>query len=300
MKKVAICGFASSSRHFAPFDNDEFEIWTMNHAPISWIPKWHVLFEFHTLEHLQRVTAHTVNPTQYIDWLKAQPGPEDPKHCPIYMQEHHESIPASVKLPREEMNAWFKARGGEPGFFAEDYWTSTISYMLGLAIMKGAPEIHLYGVDLLQDEEYFYQRAGAEYLIGFARGLGIKVYIPRQSALCQANYVYGVSEPATDEAKLTPLVDYIDDKAKLSDSMVAKHRQDANTYNGAQQMADLVLGWITEGKDVAALIKEKRDDLAQKFKQSHEAVITMAGQAEAFRTTCVWTRHFARGGALKS
>jgi hypothetical protein len=35
--------------------------------------------------------------------------------------------------------------------------------------------------------EYKYQRPNLEYLIGFARGLGIEVYIPEQSSLCKFN-----------------------------------------------------------------------------------------------------------------
>jgi hypothetical protein len=313
-RAVSIVGFASSSRGQAPYNDPGHEIWTMNHAPLSFIPTWHVLFELHTLEHLQKVSSHGTEASPYMKWLSEQPGPEDPKHCPIYMQQHHDSIPASVAIPREEMNAWFAERGGNiKGCFAGDYYTSTISYMLALAIMQGREEIHLYGIDLLQDEEYAYQRPGCEYLVGFARGMGIKVYIPEQSALCAANYVYGYSEPASDFANLTPLIDYIDDKAKVSDANVVRARQDANTFHGALQAFDMVLGWQAAGgeevkaadgtvtrKTVGQLIKEKREELAGKFNSMSEAVLTMSGQAEAFRTSAIWAKHYARGGALKS
>ena len=308
MKSVAIVGFASSSRGLAPFNDDAVEIWTMNHAPISWIPKWNVLFENHTLDHLRRVAAHGEEPTKYLDWLKAQPGPDDPKFCPIYMQDHYDHIPASVKLPHAWLNAWFAERGGNTeGYFAKDYWTSSISYMIGLAIMQGRPEIGIYGVDLLQDEEYVYQRSGAEYLIGFARGMGIKVYIPTQSALCKANYTYGYSEPAVgmgvEKSEIKPLIDYIEDKAKLCESLVARARQDSATFHGAKQLADLVIGWIEkpeEGKDLMTSVKDKAADLEMKFKNAHESIFQLAGQAEAFKTAVVWSKHFARGGALES
>ncbi len=313
-KKVAIVGFASSSRGQAPYDDPAFEIHTMNHAPLSFIPKWDVLFELHTLEHLQRISSHGTEPSPYLNWLKEQPGPEAESHHPIYMQQHHDSIPASVQIPREEMNAWFAERGGNvKGCFSGDYYTSTISYMLALAIMQGREEIHLYGIDLLQDEEYAYQRPGAEYLIGFARGMGIKVYIPEQSALCSANYVYGYSEPASGFANLTPLIDYIDDKAKISDVNVAKAKQDAHTFHGALQAFDMVIGWSAKGgeevkaadgtvtwKPIEQLIKEKREEMAGKFNTASEAVMTMSGQAEAFRTSVIWAKHYARGGALKN
>ncbi len=275
----------------------------MNHAPLSWIPKWDVLFELHTLEHLQSVAAHSTNPNDYLDWLKKQPGPEDPKHCSIYMQDHFPEIPASVKLPREELNAWFAERGGKvPGRFAADYYTSTVSYMLALAIMQGRPEIRVYGVDLLQDEEYGYQRAGCEYLIGFARGMGIPVFVPEQSAICKANYTYGFSEPATEAGKLDPLIKYIEDKAGMSDGLVGKARQDAHTFNGAVQALDLMLGWLAtngaDGKDVPTLVREKKADLEARFKAAEQSMLTLGGQTEAFKTAVVWAKHYARGGAL--
>ncbi len=285
----------------------------MNHAPLSWIPKWNVLFELHTMEHLRRVAAHLTNPNDYLDWLAKQPGPDDPKHCPIYMQDHFDTIPASVKLPREELNAWFAQRGAphvcaptvpEEGWFAADYYTSTVSFMLALAIMQGRPEIRIYGVDLLQDEEFNYQRAGCEYLIGFARGMGIPVFVPEQSAICKANYTYGFSEPAVESGKLDPLIKYIEDKAGLSDGLVGKARQDAHTFNGAVQVLDLMLTWLAsngaDGKDVPTLVKEKKAELEARFKAAEQSMLTLGGQAEAFRTAAVWTKHYARGGALNA
>ena len=63
------------------------------------------------------------------------------------------------------------------------------------------------------EEEYFYQRAGCEYLIGLARGMGVKVVIPHESALCKASYVYGYSEPPNPEV-FNPLIKYVKDRAK--------------------------------------------------------------------------------------
>ncbi len=306
-KKVAIVGFASSSRDQAPFGDPDFAIWTMNHAPLSWIPRWDVLFELHTLDHLKRVAAHSTQPMEYLEWLARQPGPDAPGYRPIYMQESFPAYPASIALPRKELNEWFAALAHNvAGYFAEDYYTSTVSFMLALAIMQYTPEIHLYGVDLLQDDEYGYQRPGAEYLIGLARGMGIKVYVPPQSALCKANYTYGFSEPAVEfaagKSALQPLIDYIEDKAGATEKLVDKARQDAATLNGAIQMADLVLGWLagkdTDGKDLPTLARAKRDELQKRFQGAHDGALTMSGQGEAFKTCAVWGKHFARGGAL--
>lgn len=298
-RPVAIVGFASSSREQTPFNDPRFEVWTMNHAPISWIPRWDVLFELHSLEHLKTVGAHSTLPNEYIAWLEKQPGPGQEGHRPIYMQDHFDSIPASLGLPREELNRWFAERGLKAkGCFATDYYTSTISYMMAIAIMQGRQEIHLYGIDLLQDEEYFYQRAGAEYLVGFARGMGIKVYVPEQSALCKANYIYGYTD-APEHGQFEKPVAYIEDKVQLSEGMIIKAKQDANTFNGALQMADLVLSWLgEEGKDVKAEVEKKKGELTARFKNAEIATYTMQGQHEAFKTSVIWLKHYARGGEL--
>jgi len=68
-------------------------------------------------------------------------------------------------------------------------------YLLGFAILNEVDEIHLYGIDLLCDGEYEYQRPNAEYLIGVARGKGIKVHIPEESALCKFDHRYGYEDP---------------------------------------------------------------------------------------------------------
>ena len=64
-----------------------------------------------------------------------------------------------------------------------DYFISSITYMLSHAISMEPDEIALYGVDLMPDEEWDYQRACTEYLLGLAEGRGIKITIPEGSAL---------------------------------------------------------------------------------------------------------------------
>ena len=67
----------------------------------------------------------------------------------------------------------------------QPYWNSSIAYAMALAIHEGAQEIAIYGVDMDGTDEFGYQKANMEYLIGVARGRGISVYIPPQSALCK-------------------------------------------------------------------------------------------------------------------
>ena len=79
-----------------------------------------------------------------------------------------------------------------------DYFYSTISYMLALAIAEGFEEIGLWGIDLAHDSEYEYQKPSAEYFLGIARGQGIKIYLPEQSALLKGMYRYGYEDMPTN------------------------------------------------------------------------------------------------------
>lgn len=107
---------------------------------------------------------------------------------PVYMLERHEDIPQSVAL---DMNA-IKALVGTATGKTTPYLESSLAYMMAQAILelKAGDRIGIWGVDLHCDSEYVYQRPNLEYLIGLARGRGIKVYIPPQSALM--SHAHGV------------------------------------------------------------------------------------------------------------
>lgn len=97
---------------------------------------------------------------------------------PVYMLEQHDDIPQSVKYPMEEIGDLIgRTAQGTP------YLESSIAYMLALAIYEKVDRVGIWGVDLHCESEYAYQRPNLEYLIGLARGKGIKVQIPPQSAL---------------------------------------------------------------------------------------------------------------------
>ena len=68
--------------------------------------------------------------------------------------------------------------------------------------MEGATEIAIYGVDMAvgghdPNAEYSHQRPSCEYMIGVARGIGIKTYVPAKSDLLKVRQLYGF-QPETD------------------------------------------------------------------------------------------------------
>lgn len=61
--------------------------------------------------------------------------------------------------------------------FGQPYFSNTIAYMVAFALLNGAKEIELFGVNQASGGEYFYEKAGLEYWIGVAVGRGVKVVI---------------------------------------------------------------------------------------------------------------------------
>lgn len=184
-KKFAIVGFAESSRHLAPYDDDSWEIHAMNQL-YRHIPRATVWWEMHRREDF---LADQVPGTNYLEWLQQCP-------IPIMMVDKFPDIPNSVRYPIEEMAAKFS-----------DYFYSTISYMLAYAIANGYTEIGLWGIDLSHDSEYEYQKPSAEYFLGVAQGLGITIHLPSQTALLKGMYRYGY-QPMPDNKDITWLEVY--------------------------------------------------------------------------------------------
>lgn len=162
--KVAIVGLAPSTYEQAPWDDKSWEKWGMPWDTAGWT-RMDRLFEPHDIKFL-RVCPLKSNP-DFFDRLR---------DCQtLYMQSECAEVPNAIAYPSAEVS---KTIGGQ-------YLNSTVAYMLALAVHEGAEEIGLWGVDMDLGSEYFMQRPNAEYLIGLARGRGIKVHIPDESPLCK-------------------------------------------------------------------------------------------------------------------
>jgi hypothetical protein len=196
MRKVAIVGFADSYA-LAPFEDPGVEIWGINELH-RYLPRWDRWFELHSREAFE--IKGNRDQEAHVNWLRAQVGVGLAGHRPIFMRELFADIPAGERLPLEWLSDRFFGRFGD-----RPYFTSSIGYMLAMAIAEGRDEnfnptgdgsdavgsIGVFGIDLASDTEYGEQRPNAEYFIGLARGLGITVTIAEGSALLRADHLYG-------------------------------------------------------------------------------------------------------------
>lgn len=162
--KVAIIGLWSETHDLAPWDDNAWEKWG-----VTWdsdVFRLDRAFEIHPAQEWKGYA-----PKDYIDRLQMLPK--------LYLQHAHPELPNAIAFPDEVEKT---TGGGE---------SSSVAYAMALAIHEGAEEIGLWGIAMEGRDEYGYQRENMCYLIGLARGKGIKVHIPEQSSLCKYSGQFG-------------------------------------------------------------------------------------------------------------
>lgn len=101
---------------------------------------------------------------------------------PIYLRDVDPTIPASVKFPREVLQAYFGGpQMGSPG----RYFTCSICWLIALAIYEGFERIEFYGLTLKDKPArshdcYKFERPCFFYWVKQARDRGIEVTYPKE------------------------------------------------------------------------------------------------------------------------
>ena len=193
MKTVAIVGMAESTRHLAPWDNKDVEIWCMNESYVvpgedgkAWLKRWDRWFQMHKPFDYRRPNNH--NDPKHWAWL------QEPHDFPIYMQDEDPLVPGSTKYPKDEIVAKFLGRYEKTGTDGKpiEYFSSSFVYMLALALYEGFERIELYGIELGSETEYAAQRPNGEFWLGIA-GQHATVVLPNTTALL-AGVRYGYDQ----------------------------------------------------------------------------------------------------------
>jgi hypothetical protein len=175
--KLILAGFWEGNRDQAPYADDSFEVWGLNHLH-PYIPRWSRWFDFHRPEW----SAANLKPEVWADqdaFLRKNHGK------PIYMLEARPEYPCVRPYPIDEV-----VRG-----LGRRYFTNGLAYMVALALLEGRfAEIQVWGADMRHSEEYAIQRPCFEYWLGRCEGAGIKVVIPPSAALLSAERAYGYED----------------------------------------------------------------------------------------------------------
>jgi hypothetical protein len=196
--KIAVVGFSQSSYDDTPWEDDSWEKWGMPWDGLGW-ERYTRLFEMHdpVLWDLQMATYFI----EFWDGEKFhRKGHRPDDYYPDGGKSGRLVNCANSKEHKLYVQNGFRECDVEDNIglisypfdrvipCVGEYFQSSIAYVLALAITEmmsseGPHELALYGIDVSPDEEWAYQRACIEFLVGVAIGKGIKVTIPETSAL---------------------------------------------------------------------------------------------------------------------
>jgi len=156
--KVCIIGFASAYWRGIPWRDKTWERWGMNglyrSLPAKWFTRW---FELHAKGKSLGQRGWR-EPEAELRALS--------EHVTLYLTGRERGIPRGVPYPLADVQA-LTAHG--------TYHAGTFDYMVALAILEGASEIMVAGVDFSAGGEPISARPCLEYWLGVAEARGIKV-----------------------------------------------------------------------------------------------------------------------------
>ncbi len=224
-RRIALLGSAPSSIKLAPFDDASWEFWGCSPGCAQHLKpgQVHAWFEIHAFD-----KSRTDLDTDYIAFMRAIKGP-------VYTIAPVPELPNSVAFPLDAMIERFGNR----------FFTSTVSYMLALAIAQDDPpsEIGLWGIDMAANSEYFTQKPACHYFFGLAEQAGIRLTVPPQSDLMQPLPLYGFHEVTPMARKLAARHDEL--TARIA-NMRAEHNQHAARANALAEQIKFFEGVLDD------------------------------------------------------
>ncbi len=173
LKKIAICGTAPSSCRDAPYEDESWEIWTLG-CNVEQGRRITKLFELHTQYVLEEANS----------WTGLKPYLEKMGENTI-LGHPNQHLPNATMFPKDELIKKFG-----------NYFTSSIAWMIGYAILQKPDVIGLWGIDMMGEEEYANQRPCCEYLLGIARGMNIPIIIADESPILRSERLYAFEHTA--------------------------------------------------------------------------------------------------------
>jgi hypothetical protein len=225
--KVALIGTAPSSRMLAPFNDPTWQIWACSPGNQGQLPRVDVWFELHGNLHWPENASYGL---PYIEWLKTL-------RIPVYMQ-NQSYVPNAVVFPKDEMVKEF----------GRDFFTSSFSWMMALAIHKGAKEIALYGIDMASRDEYILQRPGFYFFKHIAEQRGIRVSAPHESDIMQPPGLYGFSEVTPFGRKVLAREKELRDRVAAMEAQQAQINNSVTYLKGALEDLDYIKSiWLGQG-----------------------------------------------------
>jgi len=273
--KIVILGTAPASMNLAPFGGD-WEIWSCSPGTYG-VPKIDKFFELHRFEPGQEWFSEG-----YVQFLKDFKGE-------VIMSKAVKEIPNCKVLPYESL---VKKYG--PYFF-----TSSIAWMIAMAIDEKPEKIAMFGVDMAATTEYHDQRMGCQYFSMLAKSNGIEIGVPPESDLLRPAPLYGVCENSHVWIKQTARARELAGRLRIAETERQNKSDEVHFIKGAMDDQDWNLhSWFgasdtlgqefTEPPDVPALKEVKgngfdyQDALEHSLGLDKPVVLENPLQAEEF------------------
>ena len=226
--KIALIGSAPSSIRLAPYHDPSWQVWGCSPGAYGVVPKGrsNVWWELHKYEPGQPWFS-----PEYCQFLRDHPK--------VMLAEKRPEIPNGETLDVDYLVKKYS------GYF----FTSSVAWMMAVAIEMGATKIGLWGVDMAASEEYEAQRAGLHFFAMIARQRGIEVGVPQESDLFRPRFLYGIDEIKHSHVKLRVRREELIARKQQAEAIFEQKKQEIQFLMGA--MDDLQYMHMTwaDGKD---------------------------------------------------
>lgn len=232
--KIALIGSAPSSIRNAPYHDESWQVWGCSPGAYGVVPKGrsNVWWELHRYEPGQVWFS-----PEYCQFLKDHPR--------VMVAEKVAEIPNGETLPVDEL-----VKKYSPYFF-----TSSVAWMMAVAIEMGATKIGLWGIDMAATEEYEAQRSGLHYFALIAAQKGIEVGVPPESDLFRPRFLYGVDEVTHSHVKLRVRRHELLSRKQDVATRLANAQQEAAFIEGAlDDLNYMHMTWADKGNYCAPAI----------------------------------------------
>ena len=214
-EQLCLLGSAPSSLRLAPYGNLAWAMSGCSPGVYGVAPRVESWVELHRYEPGQPWFS-----PEYCQFLRDFKGP-------VWMAEKRPEVPNSIELPLVDL-----IRKYSPYFF-----TSSLAFMMAMAIEAGFKRVALFGVDMAAASEYKDQRLGCQYFAIIARAHGIEVGVPPESDLFRPSPLYGVSE--VSHARIKMLARRRELEARVNAALVAQQQAKDETLYLRGALEDL-------------------------------------------------------------
>lgn len=155
------------------------ELWGTTHSQESYeraygrIDDWTSWWDLHPVERTPFYDGIKARRPKTYAWYQTLPAHDRP----LWMLEVDPTIPASVRFPRERVQAAFPIEDEVGQVPVGGMFTCQVDWMMAYAILEGYEHIILHGHGVSQDPAHMAAHRGILYWVAVARTLGIRVTV---------------------------------------------------------------------------------------------------------------------------